>query len=723
MASQAERDAQSLKETFDGLTESIRKSAETSGKLRQTFLDLSSTANASGQAWTVISRLTSGTGFWKIQNRIRAISNFFQFQEKRLNEQVSREQEQIKLIKDQINEREKLAKAQQVVNKISKNTATLQERQAFFQSDQLKYYEILFGRQTAVTKVTEKLKIAQENLNKVQGFRGENRARMMQKEFENDENLKYRQKLFTTATGQRTLFSKFLGNLYPQGSQFQTSSLKGTQAGFFRQMRDEEKTSYANFSDSIQRRESLKGDKKILEGRLKSMEQEIIDKKRLYEDEMMAEDMGISEANRMDSFELERLKDDIKELMSEQRELLEEQVSLEEDKKNNEKDIKKERKALKDAGIKVSNRKGKTKITDVENPKTGAEYLISLYKKTALYKISSGIMKGVKDIPFGSIFKSLGIFLKSFLFYGSLIVLAVYLLKQSGILDKLFEFFGFVFLYLYEIYQSVVQFFSTFFVFISNIVSFISATLFGSEDDQKEALKTIGESLMTFLIDGIGGVLSAVIGGIFTTVFLGGLQVLAGAISKSFGEEIQNLRTYLEEKGGAISSVGGGLGATYGGFKGMKAGAALGGRLGMVAGPKGVLVGTILGGIFGMLGGSALGGGIGSAIGQGIEKLIGFEPEGKFMGGVIAGKAVARYLVGERGPELVDLPAGSYVNSNTRTRAMLSAGLGMGGGDTINIYINGRIGASETELRDIGNRLGDIINNRGNRVGNTRMFR
>ena len=44
-------------------------------------------------------------------------------------------------------------------------------------------------------------------------------------------------------------------------------------------------------------------------------------------------------------------------------------------------------------------------------------------------------------------------------------------------------------------------------------------------------------------------------------------------------------------------------------------------------------------------------------------------------------------------------------------------------GGTINITVNGRIGASETELRDIGNRLGDIINNRGNRVGNTRMFR
>ena len=54
MVSQAEKDAAVLTDTFNNLTESIRKSAAQSGKLKQTFLDLSSTANASGQAWTVV---------------------------------------------------------------------------------------------------------------------------------------------------------------------------------------------------------------------------------------------------------------------------------------------------------------------------------------------------------------------------------------------------------------------------------------------------------------------------------------------------------------------------------------------------------------------------------------------------------------------------------------------------------------------------------------------
>jgi len=170
---------------------------------------------------------------------------------------------------------------------------------------------------------------------------------------------------------------------------------------------------------------------------------------------------------------------------------------------------------------------------------------------------------------------------------------------------------------------------------------------------------------------------------------------------------------YLKEQTGKISKVGSGIGATAGGISGMKKGAMIGARFG----PYGAIVGGILGGS----GGAFLGGSLGSGIGTAVESVL--KPDGKFMGGVIAGKTMARYLVGERGPELVDLPAGAFVNSNTRTRAMLAGGLGVGGGDTINIYINGRVGASETELRDIGNRLGDIINNRGNRVGNTRMFR
>lgn len=709
MVSQAERDAEVLKDTFNNLTESIRKSAAESGKLRQTFLDLSSTANASGQAWTVVSRLTSGTGFWKIQNRIRAIANFFQFQERRLNEQVERETKQIQLIKDQIVERERLAKAQLTLNKIQDGSASSAERQAFFMSDQFRYLEGIFGRSQAILKITDKITTAQSNLERNAGIRRDVRAQGMRMQFE--EGLSPLQRFlnprsrFLTGRGSKGIIN-FVRRELMNTTPLAGMDIEGTQAGFFRKMTREAQGIFTEMYDSHADFRQISEDLKVSRKEEKDLRDEELEYRVQYN----------STTNELDKSILKNKIQDVVQRREEGKIRTEE---LEEQKKQAKTKREVARDKLKRRGVRTTAAGDTVEITDVDK---GNLSLIEKIKKTKFFERAEARYKQFKDIPFKAIFSSLGSFLRAFLVYGAALMIALIALKQSGVLDKIIEFFGFVFKYLYDIYTSVVEFFSTFFGFIGSIFAFVMATFKGSEDEQMEALQNIGQSLMTFLIDGIGGLLSAVIGGIFRTVFLGGLEILAFSISDSFGESIQNLRTYLEEKGGKISSIGGGIGSTLLGIKGMKTGATIGARIGMVAGPKGAAVGAILGGIIGTLGGAFLGGGIGSAIGQGVENLLGFGG-GKFMGGVIAGKAVARYLVGERGPELVDLPAGSYVHSNNRLNAMASAGLGMGGGDTINIYINGRVGASETELRDIGNRLGDIINNRGNRVGNTRMFR
>ena len=70
------------------------------------------------------------------------------------------------------------------------------------------------------------------------------------------------------------------------------------------------------------------------------------------------------------------------------------------------------------------------------------------------------------------------------------------------------------------------------------------------------------------------------------------------------------------------------------------------------------------------------------------------------------------YLVGERGPEMVNLPAGSRIHNNSNTR-------NMSGSNTINVSVNGRVGASDAELRDIANKIGRMVNMEVNR--NTNM--
>lgn len=77
-------------------------------------------------------------------------------------------------------------------------------------------------------------------------------------------------------------------------------------------------------------------------------------------------------------------------------------------------------------------------------------------------------------------------------------------------------------------------------------------------------------------------------------------------------------------------------------------------------------------------------------------------------GGIAPGGMV---LVGERGPELVNLPRGSRVHSNAASRGM--------GGNTIHVHINGRVGASDAEIRDIANKVARELNLKMNRTGAT----
>jgi hypothetical protein len=64
--------------------------------------------------------------------------------------------------------------------------------------------------------------------------------------------------------------------------------------------------------------------------------------------------------------------------------------------------------------------------------------------------------------------------------------------------------------------------------------------------------------------------------------------------------------------------------------------------------------------------------------------------------------------VGERGKELVNLPAGARVHSNADSKTMM--------GNTININVSGSMGTSDAELRRLADKLSQEINKRVNRT-------
>ena len=85
-----------------------------------------------------------------------------------------------------------------------------------------------------------------------------------------------------------------------------------------------------------------------------------------------------------------------------------------------------------------------------------------------------------------------------------------------------------------------------------------------------------------------------------------------------------------------------------------------------------------------------------------------FEPTG--VQGMASGGLVTKgglFMVGERGAELVSLPAGARVHNNQQSQNM---------GNTININVSGSMGTSDAELRRLADKLGNEINKRVNRT-------
>ena len=98
--------------------------------------------------------------------------------------------------------------------------------------------------------------------------------------------------------------------------------------------------------------------------------------------------------------------------------------------------------------------------------------------------------------------------------------------------------------------------------------------------------------------------------------------------------------------------------------------------------------------------------------GGGIKKAGGWLKKkitGRATGGIVNEDIT---LVGENGPELVSLPNGARVHTNSQSRRMA--------GNTIHVHVNGRVGASDAEIRDIAQKVAREIGLQMNRTTSAR---
>ena len=269
----------------------------------------------------------------------------------------------------------------------------------------------------------------------------------------------------------------------------------------------------------------------------------------------------------------------------------------------------------------------------------------------------------------------------------SLLGVLVYALHKSGFIKNVQNFLenenvkkllSFYFDTVYYLFEGI-------FKVISGVFKILYGLFAGDTGTLKEGFKQLGEGLIAILLGGIGIIIQTVLLS-FTGVVLGALNVLVSAIygtykaAASVGKKVSNNLPKAGIIGGAI------------------AGAKMGGTAGSIIPGAGTLGGALLGGV--------LGGAAGGLIGYGADKAI----DGMASGGSV--KNGGMFMVGEKGPELVNLPTGAKVFNNSQTKSMM-------GSTTINVSVNGRLGASDTELDDIARKIGRKINLEMNRYNNS----
>mgnify|MGYP003644334567 CR=1 FL=1 len=664
MANKTADDVAEVGATFDNLTDSIQKAATQSNKLRTAFLQLSSAQTSKGQAWTVLSRLTSGTGFWRVQNRIRAISNFLKFQDRKQEEIAENENAAISRLSQQIKLKKDISKATETLNNIMNGTADIEEKTAFYQSEQFKYLEQIYGSQEAMVEMTERLGNATEQLSKTD----------------------------TDMLNQRVKSHKIM---LEKGLTFRELFMplpKDTnELAKFNNLSQENQRKFIEYSDSVSKFAQTSKDITASVKERDKFKQEVTD----YE---LLANIGAAITDE----EKDQLKT-MKEKLKTQNEFIdglkEEMAAAEKIRESRKNEL--EADGIK-VGVKGSGRQGGGVDYSGELVDSGERAGLSTKLFGAISKkldmipggnLIKGMGKGLKNFfkldrdakkqKLGElakkIAKPLGMVLRGVLLYLPLILLLLMVLKESGWFDVIVDTVKGIVRYVYNIYVGFLEFIVTIGDLFGTIIAFVGVLFNGKSGEAYAAfydiLVAFGNVLLALgeliLIDLIWGLVIDALGGLFVSLweryFESGFS-LFGSIYSIVADALIMMGIW---KVAHLAYM------AFGPLGGLAAG--------LAAFFLGDMFKDFLGGLF---------------------KMKGFADGGPV-------NRTGSYLVGERGPEIVTMQGGSYVTPNHQ----------LGGSTTINVSVNGRIGASDQELNELANKLSSIINQKMQRTGSTGVFR
>jgi len=624
----------------------VSKSLEEIGKLEkgalQGFIDITKNSTATGQAWIALARFFSGTGFWKIQNKVKAFSNALQFQQKLQENRIKAETELTNRVAETDDNLRTVLKTQEALKGILDGTASLEDKRNIFGSKYFKVLQKRYGTRQAILKLVERTETAEGKAAEFSESLNNTRAKELRNQFKRmqmmEDEINYISQIANASQEHLDRQSELQDKLddYNKGLIISKDNLQ--------EMNDEQ----------------LK-----LAGMLQDTQQEYILLTRKYTD--LQRDI----ANATDEDEKKKLQE-LKDKIDEDKKKLEEKAaSLESD--------------LQGEGI-VANKNAAGGITGFDS--TGAKqtgFLEGIFKGTKAEKIYRAWQKRhmlklylwrqkntfqsfLKGASSGkAIMQLLGkatLFFVQFFLIAGLIILLLITLKSLGVIDyiillvkKVFEVGGVVMTVLSGLLEAGA-------VVIADLIQFISDIFSADGDFVSSGIK---------LIMSLGGFLLELAIGAGIVVF----ELLKAVGYALFGF----MKDYFKEQGlkGFLKLVG---------FVGIIFAAWYVASITIAALTSGPIVAVVL---------------LVLALIGGVASMI----DGKAMGGPASGLTV----VGEKGPELVNLPRGSHVYSNNDSRQIAA-----GSTNNITVNVQGRVGASDAELRDIANKVGRLISLEVNRT-------
>tara|TARA_R100000353_G_C6512048_1_gene196872 strand:+ start:10512 stop:12425 length:1914 start_codon:yes stop_codon:yes gene_type:complete len=616
---------------LDEVTQSMRDVSRLQTGIIKGFTDITKTSTATGQAWVSVARFFSGTGFWRIQNKIKAISNLLQGAQILEQRRLKQEQE---MLEETIKREKALKNVEKVLEATSKITDTDVDntaRKILFGSKYFKTLQMTLGTTTALAEIETRMQKAKVKIMAAEKDHDSLLIRQMKKRLKDNDDLLVKKERFVevgkeeqralakmqSLEEEKLILRNALNSTADADEQNEINEklveIRKQQASLAGELSDK------GFEFKVEGRRRYKGGKKKGQLARNRKEQTLsgTDVDKLAD---AGQDFTISEITISD--------DDMK------------QFTFWEKQKS----------------------KWRKRSEKFEEMKQKAADKLKKFR-TGLSKLNLKMV--------GNFFKMAGLVFGKIILFITLFVIGFFLLQKLGI-----------FKYLRGVFDGIVATIGFIVEFVGNLISafaeFWSATeeLFNGDGSFWERLLNFAVAFGELAYQLILGVWETVIGPAIMALIITPLLEWGGRLMEKFGFASDNLGAMIV---GAIFIV-----------------------IALVVAIKLILIAipVILAAMPFIIVGAlvvALVGALATAIG----KAFGFKAEG--------GPASGLTVVGERGPEILDVPSGSRVYSNQQSKGMV--------GNTTNITVNvqGRIGASDAEVRDMATKVSKIISREINR--------